>query len=68
MLAILYSVLLAVRDSLRRRAVLEAEILALRHELLVLQRSHTTIARGPICRLIKTRLPVGPFSLARSAA
>ena len=40
MLAILYSVLLAVHDSLRRRAVLEAEILALRHQLLVVQRSH----------------------------
>ena len=40
MLAVLHSVLLAIRDSLRRRAVLEAEILALRHQLLVLQRSH----------------------------
>lgn len=40
MLAILYSALLVIRDSLRRRAALEAEILALRHQLLVLQRSH----------------------------
>jgi len=40
MIAILYSLLLTVRDSLRRRATLQAEILALRHQLLVLQRSN----------------------------
>ena len=39
MIAILYSLLLTVRGSLRRRATLQAEILALRHQLLVLQRS-----------------------------
>ena len=40
MIAILYSLLLTVRDSLRRRATLQTEILALRHKLLVLQRSN----------------------------
>lgn len=40
MLAILYSMLLAICDSLRRRAALEVEILALRYQLLVLQRSN----------------------------
>lgn len=40
MLAIPYSMLLAICDSLRRRAALEVEILALRQQLLVLQRSN----------------------------
>ncbi len=40
MIAILYSLLLTVRDCLRRRARLQAENLALRHQLLVLQRSN----------------------------
>src|SRR5574337_530212 len=40
MLAILYSMLLAICDSLRRRGALEVEILALRQQLLALQRSN----------------------------
>jgi len=40
MIATLGSLLWALRDSLRRRATLQAEILALRHQLLVLQRSN----------------------------
>ena len=36
------TVLFSVRDCFRARAVLQAEILALRHQLLVLQRSSRT--------------------------
>jgi len=46
MLAILYTMLSAVRHSLRRRAALEAEILAPRHQLLVLQQSSATVDSG----------------------
>lgn len=38
MKSVLLSVLLFIRDSLRTRAALQAEVLALRHQLLVLQR------------------------------
>ena len=40
MKSVLLSVLFSVRDSLRARAALQAEVLALRHQLLVLQRRH----------------------------
>ena len=39
MISILHSLLLTLRDCFRGRATLQAEILALRHQLLVLQRS-----------------------------
>src|SRR4029077_13251403 len=41
------TVLFSLRDCFRARAVLQAEILALRHQLMVLQRS----SRGPRLRL-----------------
>ena len=37
--AVLLSLLASLRDAVRPRAVLQAEVLALRHQLLVLQRS-----------------------------
>jgi len=40
MISILHSMLLTLRDCCRGRAALQAEILALRHQLLVLQRSN----------------------------
>ena len=40
MKSVLLPVLLFIRDSLRTRAALQAEVLALRHQLLVLQRRH----------------------------
>lgn len=40
MIAILITLLAAVRDLFRRRSDLEAELLALRHQLLVLRRQH----------------------------
>ncbi len=39
MFSVLFSILQAVRVSMRSRAVLQLEILALRHQLQVLQRS-----------------------------
>ena len=38
MLPVLVSLLICLRDSLRARVTLQAEVLALRHQLLVLQR------------------------------
>src|ERR1700723_831943 len=40
MLAIIFSLFSSVRQGFRRRAALHAEILALRHQLLVLQRTN----------------------------
>ena len=40
MMPILVSLLAVLRDSLRKRVALQAEVLALRHQLLVLQRKH----------------------------
>jgi hypothetical protein len=40
MFALVYSLFYSIRQGLRNRAVLQAEILALRHQLLVLQRSN----------------------------
>ena len=40
MFTIVFSLFYSIRQGLRNRAVLHAEILALRHQLLVLQRSN----------------------------
>jgi len=43
MLTVVFSLFYSIRQGLRNRAVLQAEILALRHQLLVLQRSNGSL-------------------------